>query len=298
MADCWGTATLLAQCREDGKWHPYGEHLKGNTVEPMRHLCQPETVNSIICGRRPRYRRPVFPHFSYSGVQQWPWLSTLFRNFTYACTATIISQDFMITAAHCVTTSEVSRKIVDKRGLTVQYLSDDGRVRSSYLTEVHIHPSYMGGSRPGKDIALLKLERPVTFSHKVVPACLGTESFPEASIAATFNHSGGNETHWNVILQQYDQRCQIPQDRCQTLDIDTDQFCAIDIGGLSFLPKGASGGPFLVNLGNDVKEEWTVEGIVSAASGVYLCKRPFTIFSRVSDFWPWIRNCVHNAVCS
>lgn len=267
-------------------------------MEPMQELCQPQNINSLICGRRPRYRVPVIPQLTSQVRQQWPWLASIYRNLTYACTGTVISQGYILTAAHCVTTSAETSEVVSKRWLIVKYLGADGRSKSSLLTVVAIHPGYSGGSRPSSDVAVLKVENPILFSHHVVPACVSTEGFPETKTAATFLRMEGDLDIWETILQNHDARCRTPLNRCHTLEIEADQFCAVDIDRITFLPRGSSGGPYLVNMGTDVKERWTVAGIVSAASKVLQCKQPYTIFTKVSDFWSWIENCVHRQVCS
>ncbi|XP_066949918.1 modular serine protease-like isoform X2 [Macrobrachium rosenbergii] len=297
IADCWGTATILAKCHADGKWHPYGNQAL-TSMEPSSELCQPRSINSQICGRRPRYRRPIIPFVSSSPQQQWPWLAAVLRNLTFACTATVISPDYLLTAAHCVTRSEESPLPIDLMWMIVKHLGTNGNLVSSLVKSIHIHPQYKGGSVPLKDIALIELPSPIRFSHKLVPACVNTERFPDRLVAATFDRQDGAFNTWETILHRHDARCSASLNRCAAPQIDSDQFCAVDINGKEFLQKGASGGPYLVNTGSDVRERWTVSGVVSAASGTFTCKQPHTVFMKVSEFWPWIRNCVHNRVCS
>ncbi|XP_068216079.1 modular serine protease-like isoform X2 [Palaemon carinicauda] len=298
IADCWGTATILAKCHEDGKWHPYGSQGP-NTMEPSSRLCQPKSINSQICGRRPRYRRPIIPFVSSSPQQQWPWLAAVLRNLTYACTATVISQDYLLTAAHCLTRSKESTLLVDIMWIIVKYLGTNGNLMSSLVKKIHIHPDYRGGNRPSKDIALIQLPSALIFSHKLVPACISTENFPDRLVAATFDRPDGSFNTWETILHKHDARCSVSLNRCSAPEIKPDQFCAVDINGRVFLHEGASGGPYLVNMGNDVMERWTVSGVVSAAaSNQFTCKQPHTIFAKISEFWPWIRDCVHLQKCS
>ncbi|ROT82152.1 hypothetical protein C7M84_024683 [Penaeus vannamei] len=103
--------------------------------------------------------------------------------------------------------------------------------------------------------------------------------------------------HWDLILQRHDPRCHSPQEFCANiLKIDLDQFCGIDIEAKQVLPEGSSGGPYLVNVGSDGREHWVVAGIVSSQrSG---CDRPYTIFTAVIDFWPWVERCVHQGACA
>ncbi|XP_037775954.1 serine protease 27-like isoform X2 [Penaeus monodon] len=295
-ADCWGTTTLIAECHADGLWHPYGEP---KSAKPMRHLCQPHTLNADVCGKRARYVRPPGRYVPYETASLWPWLAGLFRHEKYACTAALVSPFYLLTAAHCLTRSqETSQETVDLRDLRVQHLDDRGNVIKGYVTAVHLYPAYEAGARPSRDIALVRLEKPVLFSRKLVPACVLTGSFPRHDVAATFNRTVARY-RWEMILQEHDPRCHSPHDRCASaLTVDRDQFCAIDKEYQRYLPEGSSGGPYLVNMGTDADEKWTAAGVVSSSYGEASCSRPYTIFTAVGNYWPWIERCVYLGNCS
>ncbi|XP_063585807.1 SCO-spondin-like [Penaeus indicus] len=129
-ADCWGATTLIAECQADGLWHPYGEP---KSAKPMRHLCQPHTLNADVCGKRARYVRPPGRYVPYETASLWPWLAGLFRREKYACTAALVSPSYLLTAAHCLTRSqETSQETVDLRDLRVQHLDERGNVIKGY----------------------------------------------------------------------------------------------------------------------------------------------------------------------
>ncbi|XP_071527820.1 LOW QUALITY PROTEIN: uncharacterized protein [Panulirus ornatus] len=101
LVECWGSITVLVECQTDGTWRPYGDHQSHAPSDS--HLCQFEYVNSPLCGHRPPFQDAggvaVFPR----PLPHWPWLAGLFLLESYICTATIISRQFLLTAAHCVT---------------------------------------------------------------------------------------------------------------------------------------------------------------------------------------------------
>lgn len=295
-ADCWGAVTLIAECHADGLWYPYGEP---KSAKPMRHLCQPHALNADVCGKRARYVRPPGRYVPYETASLWPWLAGLFRHEKYACAAALVSPFYLLTAAHCLTRSqETSQETLDLRDLRVQHLNERGNVIKGYVTAVHLYPAYEAGARPSRDLALVRLEKPVLFSRKLVPACVLTGSFPRHDVAATFNRTVARY-RWEMILQQHDPRCHSPHDRCATaLTVDRDQFCGIDREYQRYLPQGSSGGPYLVNLGTDADEKWTVAGVVSSSYGEASCSRPYTIFTAVGNYWPWIERCVYLGNCS
>lgn len=293
-ADCWGTRTLM-QCQADAKWHPYGGL---HTIAlPATHLCQPQAINSPVCGYRPRYAKQT-GYYIIQRKPQWPWLVGLMRNGKYSCAATIISPHFLLTAAHCLTRTKVSADLEDVRNLRVQRLNHKGHVFSDYISNVYVSPGYKGGNTPSDDLALVRVENEIIFSAEVFPACVLHEAFPQDKIAATFNRTKNNY-EWDLIMQLHDTRCYSPSDRCSSdLIIGVDKFCGIDKESRRFLPPGSSGGPYLVNMGNDAHERWTVAGVVSSSrSEGDFCPHPYTIFTNVRNFWKWVADCIHNGQC-
>ena len=62
------------------------------------------------------------------------------------------------------------------------------------------------------------------------------------------------------------------------------------------LQKGSSGGPYLVNFGNELEEQWIVAGVVSAATN--RCRGVNnTVFTIVDKFAPWINSCADHGLC-
>lgn len=291
LVECWGSITVLVECQTDGTWRPYGNHQ--SHAPSHSHLCQFENVNSPLCGHRPLFQDvggvAAFPR----PLPHWPWLAGLFLLESYICTATIISRQFLLTAAHCVTrTQETSKETVDVRNLRVQHLDSKGLVIKRFAKSIHVSPEFRAGIRPSHDVALVRLEEPITYSYHVYPACLNIEGFPHHTKAATFNRTS-LRYNWDLLPQGPDSRCHAPHDDCAaSIDLDEDQFCATDIESGQFLAEGSSGGPYLVNVGNDVVEQWVVAGLISSSYSLTSCARPVTICTSLAEFWPWISRCV------
>ena len=100
------------------------------------------------------------------------------------CGGTLISSDTVLTAAHCQTSVNSFNVVVGDHDATVA----DGEERIPPRCEIicigkflmlHCynilssqwisHPNYRGNDN---DFAIIKLSRPVTFSSRVLPACL------------------------------------------------------------------------------------------------------------------------------
>ncbi|XP_045619732.1 serine protease svh-1 isoform X2 [Procambarus clarkii] len=296
MAECWGTTTLLAQCHADGKWHPYGSHQE--QAPASRHLCQAPAINSPECGIRSRHTRPPGQgSIQLVALSQWNWLVGIFIREKFRCTATLITPEYLLTAAHCITrTQETSTETVDVRNIKVQHMNTTGRPTFQFVRSVHAFPGFMAGKNPFQDLGLIRLEHPVTFSYHVQPACLIAQRLPTNKIAATFMRMQ-NHFQWKLVLQSYDSRCDGPRGACLSVIKNyTTQFCASDFEPSPQSGDLSSGGPYLVNVGTAVREKWVVAGVVSYRTD--LCQSSLTIFTSVVDFWPWISRCVHEGKCS
>ena len=117
----------------------------------------------------------------------WPWMAALSYLGEFMCGAALISDRFLLTAGHCLFTSDQTNGNAQDLSSVPQYLevtlgttsrsSGGERIR---LESVMLHPDYsttteFNGGNYGflqNDIALLKLWRPVTFSSYIQPICL------------------------------------------------------------------------------------------------------------------------------
>uniref|UniRef100_A0A914VWR1 Peptidase S1 domain-containing protein n=1 Tax=Plectus sambesii TaxID=2011161 RepID=A0A914VWR1_9BILA len=109
----------------------------------------------------------------------WPWMVMLrIKSYkdptrTYLCGATIISNQWLLTAAHCAESmillrTQVYIGIQSRNGITTN---------NAYSVEKKIvHPQYSGNPEYLNDIALLKLSSKLSFSQYIQPICLPSSS--------------------------------------------------------------------------------------------------------------------------
>lgn len=120
---------------------------------------------NCVCGVRGRKDRIVGG--AEAQPHDFPWIVGLFRQNKLYCGATLISENYVLTAAHCVdgmSASEI-RVFMGGHNITKDY-TEVRRVRKIIQHEQFNIFTF------NNDIALIKLSKPVKFGAKVQPACL------------------------------------------------------------------------------------------------------------------------------
>ncbi|KFM59566.1 Plasminogen, partial [Stegodyphus mimosarum] len=218
----------------------------------------------------------------------WPWQVSLQNSFSepngHFCGGTLLNAQWVVTAAHCV---------IGKGHLGAHFKFNKTRyeqVRTS--KRVIVYPDLeLDDDRRFTiyhDVALIKLNAPVTFNDGVQPACLpslGWQLKPGTVCYAT----GWGETRGSGgadVLKQSDQIVQ------STRDCSFDENTQICVGKhMSSTCHGDSGGPLSCNLGG----KWYVFGAVSVGTTSNfmggLCAGPgaMTVFSNIADKAEWIK---------
>lgn len=229
-----------------------------------------------------------------ANIADYPWqISMQTTSGFHYCGGSILNEEWIVTAAHCVdgSTAESIRVVA---GFTNQSLSGDGQKRE--VAEVISFPDYVSPEQ-GKDAALLHLATPLDLTAPGVSA-IGLVT--EADLVLTAPGVISTVTGWGTLtsggtspdtLQKVDVPLVSNEDAQVAYKQETiteDQLAAgvLGVGGRDAC-QGDSGGPLVVP--NAAGDAYVLAGIVSWGYGCGDAKYP-GLYARVSSFATWIQD--------
>uniref|UniRef100_A0A3Q3AWV8 Prothrombin n=1 Tax=Kryptolebias marmoratus TaxID=37003 RepID=A0A3Q3AWV8_KRYMA len=241
-----------------------------------------------------------------------PWQVMLYKRSPQEllCGASLISDQWILTAAHCIlyppwnknfTTSDILVRL----GKHNRAKFERGTEKIVAIDEIIVHPKYNWRENLNRDIALLHMRRPITFTNEIHPICL-----PSKQVARTLMSEGfkGRVTGWGNLKETWNpasrslptvlQQIHLPivdQDICSkstSVRITDNMFCA------GFKPEesqrgdaceGDSGGPFVMKY--PAENRWYQIGIVSWGEG---CDRDgkYGFYTHLFRMSRWIKKVI------
>jgi secreted trypsin-like serine protease len=257
------------------KLHKPTSTIKRTGVHDLRAVCgKPGPAERIVGGTE------ATPH-------QYPWQVALFIDDLYFCGGSLISNDYVLTAAHCAEDAGFMNVMLGAHN--VREASETGRIELT-ATEFTVHPNWNSFTL-SNDLALVKLPKSVTFNSYMAPICLAPSSDSnhagESLTVTGWGRPSDSASSISPVLRQTNATC-ITTAECQDTygSTVTDKHICISTEDGHGSCNGDSGGP----LSSVAKGIFSQVGIVSFGSSLGCEVGLPDGFTRVSSYVDWIES--------
>ncbi|XP_014876778.1 serine protease 33-like [Poecilia latipinna] len=267
--------------------------------------------NAQVCGRLQMKDRIVGGVDASNGA--WPWQIDIQKSNEHVCGGSLITQDWVLSAAHCFPNPSDPSSYVLYIGR--YQLNGINEHELSRTVKRIVIPSGYQDPNSGKDIALLQLSSPVSWSNYIQPVCLPAPGtlFPTGMTCYVTGWGNIREdvplsgvgTLQEVavpIISQASCQEMYQMNRVEQVDILFDMICAGYQQGGKDSCQGDSGGPLVCSMVNGT---WVQAGVVSFGLGCAKQNRP-GVYTRLTSYSDFIRSTVaevqlyggaHRSVC-
>lgn len=271
--------------------NPFFQWISGllgiGTTEKPAVLVPPEKCDECKCGIINTKNRIVGGEETQ--VNQYPWMVVLLYSGRFYCGGTLINNQYVLTAAHCV--SGFNKDRITVRLLEHDRSSTDGPPTITFkVIRIVKHACYSSSSY-NNDIALLQLNEAVKFDNVLRPVCLPTPGRSFTGLDGIVTGWGATSEHGDVSDTLMEVTVPIQSnDDCKKSGygesrITENMLCAGFKEGKKDSCQGDSGGP--IHIKNDTI--YQIVGVVSWGEG---CAKPNFpgVYSRVNRYGTWIRS--------
>ncbi|XP_046971365.1 CLIP domain-containing serine protease 14D-like [Vanessa cardui] len=268
---------------------------------PDRKVCgQVKATDRIIGG-------------TIADIDEFPWLGRISysiddeNKFIFACSASLITDRYLVTAAHCVqsgrTLVPVSVRLGEWDEQTIKDCNDDYCNDSPpvdiKISKIITYPTYSKENLTQDDIALIELEKPVNFTNFIQPVCLPTTEY---TVMQDYVHgssywvAGWGLTEFGTAspIKRKVKLEAVPSDTCKGIlkNIPETSFskliCAGGRQGKDSC-KGDSGGPLVREVMENYQANWYLFGITSLGANRCGTEGVPGVYTRVIRYMDWIR---------
>ncbi|EDW97607.1 proclotting enzyme isoform X1 [Drosophila yakuba] len=224
-------------------------------------------IRPVVCGREGS-TTPFIVNGNEFPRGRYPWLSAVYhkkvRALSFRCGGSLISASIVISAAHCVHRMTEDRVVIGLGRYDLDDYGEDGAEMRNVMRLLW-HPDFNTRSYSDADIALITIERPVTFNDIIAPICMWTVE-ASSTVSTTGFIAGWGRDEKDSSRTQYPHVVEAdiasPTDCASNWKanmVTERSLCAGNRDG-SGPCVGDSGGGLMVMQGN----RWLLRGIVSA----------------------------------
>lgn len=231
-----------------------------------------------------------FPHMVALGYERTD-------GYEFLCGGSLVSDTFVLSAAHCVDTLDQVKPSIARMGVIEIGGRDFSKESDVRIDQIITHPSYIRRTKY-HDLALLKLEAPVTFSMEIKPICLYTKDdnpIKPLIITGWGKTSNTRDVKSTLLLKANvsvvaRRKCSESYTNWRKLPdgIADTQICAGDPQGLRDTCQGDSGGPLQGLTADD--SFYRLVGVTSFGRG---CGTPVPgVYTRIARYLDWLEAAV------
>ncbi|XP_075053937.1 enteropeptidase [Mixophyes fleayi] len=267
----------------------------GSLILQLSDQCADQNVIYIECNPRECGKQLLGSSKIVGGtnaaVGTWPWIASLYYNERQVCGATLMDNEWLVSAAHCV----YGRNLIPSRWKAVLGMHDSSNLtypprETRLIDQIVINPHYNRRTKDS-DIIMMHLEFTVNYTDYIQPVCL-PEIQQEFPLGLNCSIAGWGRLQSQGAIPTILQEANVPlisNEKCQQqmpeYNITNRMVCAgYDEGGIDTC-QGDSGGPLMCQAEN----RWFLAGVTSFGIGCAQPNRP-GVYVRVTKFSDWIHN--------
>ncbi|XP_077065050.1 transmembrane protease serine 4a isoform X2 [Siphateles boraxobius] len=254
-----------------------------------RKVCDTGTVVTLTCSADCGKSRSQDRIVGGQGaiIENWPWQISLQNSGQHTCGGSLVSPNWVVTAAHCFN-GDGKKTLV--RWNVVSGITYMGSSGASSVDKIIVNKKFKSGQND-YDIAMIRLQYPITFGETRRPVCLPPQDLGLKSEDKLVVTGWGHTTEKGNLSPrlQKAQIALIDRAKCQSptvygSSVTPRMICAGSLEGGVDACQGDSGGPLVY-----ISDRWMLVGVVSWGVGCARQGRP-GVYTNMDEMLDWVHS--------